>query len=292
MQTNPTIPQDTPAHSAATNLTEEIPVPASFDGMPQHFSATTDFDVASFGVEELSPIGEFATEDYALPDISKRPYLKLVRNQTPYELLPTYQKVTYDMTKRGIDILGSLTLLLIALPLFLFVTVLIKVTSPGPVFFRQKRLGRHGKEFCLVKFRTMAVDAEERLKTDFLLKQQFADGYKIKGDPRVTCYGEFLRKTSLDELPQLWHVLKGDMSLIGPRPIVKPELSKYAIYGKKLLTVKPGLSGLWQACGRSETTYAERVLMDMQYIDHRCLYLDLELLLLTVPAVLRQNGAC
>jgi lipopolysaccharide/colanic/teichoic acid biosynthesis glycosyltransferase len=144
----------------------------------------------------------------------------------------------------------------------------------------------------MVKFRTMAVDAEERLQKNNRLREQFAATYKIKGDPRITGLGDLLRKTSIDELPQLWNVLKGDMSLIGPRPIVKPELSKYAIYGKKLLTVKPGLSGLWQACGRSDTTYAERVLMDMQYIDHRCLFLDLRLLLFTAIAVLRRSGAC
>jgi lipopolysaccharide/colanic/teichoic acid biosynthesis glycosyltransferase len=181
---------------------------------------------------------------------------------------------------------------LINLPLFLFVTILIKLTSPGPIFFRHTRLGRHGKSFWLVKFRTMDVDAEERLRKDSQLREQFAASYKIKGDPRITGLGDFLRKTSIDELPQLWHVLKGEMTLIGPRPIVPPELSKYTIYGKKLLAVKPGLSGLWQACGRSDTTYAERVLMDMQYIDHRCLSLDLRLLLFTAVAVLRKSGAC
>jgi lipopolysaccharide/colanic/teichoic acid biosynthesis glycosyltransferase len=273
-------------------LTEDVPAPASSDGMTDDIAVMTDFDMASFGVEGVSFIGEYATQDYALPDISERPYLKLVRKQTPYVLIPTYQKVIYDMSKRVIDIVGSLTLLLITLPVFLIVAALIKVTSPGPVFFRHKRLGRQGKEFWLFKFRTMALNAEEQLKTDSYLRQQFAAGYKIKGDPRITKYGEFLRKTSIDELPQLWHVLKGEMTLIGPRPIIKPELSMYAIYGKKLLTVKPGLSGLWQSCGRSDTTYAERVLMDMQYIDHRCLFLDLRLLLFTVIAVFKRSGAC
>jgi lipopolysaccharide/colanic/teichoic acid biosynthesis glycosyltransferase len=138
----------------------------------------------------------------------------------------------------------------------------------------------------------MVVNAEELLMEDSQLREQFAANYKIKGDPRIIRYGRFLRKTSLDELPQLWHVLMGDMSLIGPRPIVPPELTRYAIYQKKLLSVKPGLSGLWQACGRSDTSYAERVQMDMHYIDHRCLSLDLQLLLVTVVAVLRKSGAC
>jgi lipopolysaccharide/colanic/teichoic acid biosynthesis glycosyltransferase len=279
MQTNPTIRQDTPAHNAAAGMTENI-------------ASTAPFDIASLEVEGFPPVGEFAVQDYSLPDISDRPYLSLVRNKAPYVLMPTYQKVLYDTSKRGIDIVGSVTLLLISLPLFLCVAILVRLTSKGPILFKHKRLGLHGNEFWLLKFRTMDLDAEERLKKDSHLRQQFAATYKIKGDPRITRCGDFLRKTSIDELPQLWHVLKGDMSLIGPRPIVTPELSKYAIYGKKLLTVKPGLSGFWQACGRSDTTYAERVLMDMQYIDHRCLSLDLRLLLLTVRAVIRKSGAC
>jgi lipopolysaccharide/colanic/teichoic acid biosynthesis glycosyltransferase len=278
MQANSTIPQDTSARSSGADISEDIVAPSSF-----HITSLA---------EGFSPVGDFAAQDYSLPDISDKPYLRLMRKESPYALMSANKKVLYEICKRGTDIVGALTLLLVTLSLFLCVMILIKLTSPGPIFFRHKRLGRNGREFWMVKFRTMAVDAEERLRKDSQLREQFAASYKIKGDPRITGLGDFLRKTSIDELPQLWHVLKGDMTLIGPRPIVQPELSRYAIYGKKLLAVKPGLSGFWQACGRSDTTYAERVLMDMQYIDHRCLSLDLRLLLSTAVAVLRKSGAC
>ena len=278
MQANNTIPQDTSARSPVAEISEDIAAPTTFN-----FASLRD---------GFSTVGEFEAQDYSLRDIGDKPYLHLIRKDYPYASRSANQQVNYEICKRGIDIVGALTLLLVTVPLFVCVMILIKRTSPGPVFFRHKRLGRHGKEFWLVKFRTMAVDAEERLRKDSQLREHFAARYKIKGDPRITGIGRFLRNTSIDELPQLWHVLKGEMTLIGPRPIVQPELSKYTIYGKKLLAVKPGLSGFWQACGRSDTTYAERVLMDMQYIDHRCLSLDLRLLLSTAVAVLRKSGAC
>jgi lipopolysaccharide/colanic/teichoic acid biosynthesis glycosyltransferase len=182
-------------------------------------------------------------------------------------------------------------LLVLTLPVFAVVAVLIKATSPGPVLFRHKRLGRGDKEFWCVKFRTMVVDAEEQLQRDPRLRQQFEVKFKLEDDPRLTPVGAFLRRTSIDELPQLLQVLKGDMSLIGPRPIVKPELARYGAYQQKLLTVKPGLSGFWQACGRSETTYDERVRMDMDYVDFRCLRLDLLLVLLTAVSISTRRGA-
>ena len=215
-----------------------------------------------------------------------------VFGEVHYASRSAYRKAVYGACKRGIDIAGALFLLLLTLPLCIMVAILIKVTSPGPVLFRHKRLGKGGKEFTCFKFRTMVTDAEKQLRRNEHLRRHFEGNYKIKDDPRVTPLGDFLRKTSIDELPQLLQVLKGDMSLIGPRPIVEHELSKYAIYANKLLGVRPGLSGLWQACGRSETTYAERVLMDMHYIDYRCLLLDIQLLILTAVAVLRRSGAC
>jgi lipopolysaccharide/colanic/teichoic acid biosynthesis glycosyltransferase len=124
------------------------------------------------------------------------------------------------------------------------------------------------------------------------LLRRFEEKFKLDDDPRITRLGAFLRRTSLDELPQLLHVVSGEMSLVGPRPIIKDELGKYSIYAHKLLSVKPGLSGLWQVCGRSDTTYPQRVLMDMHYIDHRSFKLDLRLLFLTSSAVIRKSGAC
>jgi len=203
-----------------------------------------------------------------------------------------FRERAYEWSKRTIDALGAAMLLLVFSPLILAVAVVIKITSPGPVFFEQVRLGRGGRPFRCLKFRTMVPDAEKRLQNDPVLRAVFESNYKIKNDPRVSRVGALLRRTSFDELPQLWNVLRGDMGLIGPRPIVPPELSKYGMHAKKLLTVTPGLSGLWQTCGRSETTYAQRVAFDMMYIDHRSLWLDLKLMVLTVVAVCRKVGAC
>ena len=198
----------------------------------------------------------------------------------------------YKYAKRGMDISVAVAMLVVALPLIAAIIVLIKATSPGPVFFRHRRLGKHGLEFDCLKFRTMVADAEARLKTDPDLQKRFAERFKLHDDPRITVVGRILRRTSLDELPQLLQVLDGTMTLIGPRPIVRDEMSRYSIYADKLLSVKPGLSGLWQTSGRSRTSYRERVHLDMHYIDHRCLLLDLQLLVMTVAAVIRKSGAC
>lgn len=233
---------------------------------------------------------EFAATNFPTSRIKYR--FPLLRGRTFHAFQPSNKRITYELGKRGMDMMLSSTLMLLTLPVFACVAILIKATSPGPVFFRHKRLGRNGKEFWCVKFRTMESNAEERLKKEQHLRELFENNYKLKNDPRITPLGVLLRKTSIDELPQLWQVFKGEMSLIGPRPIVHDELSKYSIYADKFLSVKPGLSGLWQACGRSDTTYAERVLMDMEYINRRCLTLDLRLLLLTVKAVCKKTGAC
>lgn len=200
-------------------------------------------------------------------------------------------KPFYEIVKRYIDFLGAFSLLILLAPVFLLVALAIRKTSPGPIFFRQKRLGQYGETFDCLKFRTMVVDADKILENDENLRRQFENDFKIKNDPRVTSIGDVLRRTSLDELPQLFNVLRGDISLIGPRPIVPPELDKYGIYANALLMVKPGLSGMWQVSGRSDTTYRERVEMDMNYIDHRSVMLDLALMARTVGVVLKRNGA-
>jgi lipopolysaccharide/colanic/teichoic acid biosynthesis glycosyltransferase len=236
---------------------------------------------------------EFAAHDYdlsILPDTAMERVLR--RRRTLYAARPVSRRICYVAAKRGVDVTVAVSLLVLTLPLFAVIALLIKATSRGPVFFKHRRLGRGGREFGCLKFRTMVVDAEEQLKRNELLRRKFEEDFKIKNDPRITRVGRFLRKTSLDELPQLFHVLGGGMTLIGPRPIVQPELSKYSIYGHKLLSVKPGLSGLWQVCGRSDTTYPQRVMMDMHYIDHRSLLLDLRLLALTIVTVARKSGAC
>ena len=194
--------------------------------------------------------------------------------------------------KRLMDIVGSAILLLASMPILLAIALLVGFTSRGAILFKQKRLGLGGREFWCYKFRTMVVDAEEQLKINNRLRDQYEqEGFKIKDDPRVTPIGGFLRKTSLDELPQFLNVLLGEMSLIGPRPIVPPELIKYGTHGAKLLTMKPGMGGLWQASGRSNVSYAERVNLDMAYIDNWSLALDIKLFFQTATSVLRTRGA-
>ncbi len=197
----------------------------------------------------------------------------------------------YEVTKRTVDVVGSALLLIVSLPLLVGIALAVKLSSHGPILFSQQRLGRGGRRFSCLKFRTMVADAEARLHGCDDLFARFGENFKIKDDPRVTRVGSFLRRTSLDELPQLWNVLRGDMSLIGPRPIVEPERSKYGIYADRLVTVKPGLGGLWQVNGRSDTTYPERVAMDMKYIDSRSFRVDFWLLVRTALVVIRGRGA-
>lgn len=204
---------------------------------------------------------------------------------------PVVARPLYEFCKRGLDLGGSFVLLVIFSPLFLALAVGVKLSSPGPILFRQKRLGRGGKTFWCYKFRTMVEDAESLLAQCRELRARFDENYKLTEDPRITRLGSVLRRTSLDELPQLWNVFRGDMSLIGPRPIVEPELSKYGPNGRRLLEVKPGLGGLWQVSGRSNTTYAERILMDMAYVERRSFWLDVKLLIATAVVVIRGRGA-
>jgi lipopolysaccharide/colanic/teichoic acid biosynthesis glycosyltransferase len=198
---------------------------------------------------------------------------------------------SYEVVKRVTDVAGALILLLASAPLLAVIALAVKLTSDGPMLFTQRRIGRGGRVFRCYKFRTMIPDAETRLIADPELTNEFDTNFKIKNDPRVTPVGAFLRRTSLDELPQLWNVLRGDMTLIGPRPIIEPELRKYGHFAGRLLAVKPGLGGLWQVSGRSDTTYDERIAMDMNYIDSRSTLVDLSLLVQTALVVLKGRGA-
>ena len=190
--------------------------------------------------------------------------------------------------KRAIDLAGSLLGGLLLLPLFAVVAALVKLTSPGPVFYRQERVGRGGRVFHFFKFRSMVDNNDDRLHRDYLEKllrngpdagQETGNGrlYKIANDPRVTRVGAFLRKTSIDELPQLWNVLKGEMSLVGPRPCLVYEWELYKDWQKRRLDVTPGLTGLWQVTGRSRVTFEDMVLLDLYYIANWSVGLDLEL---------------
>jgi lipopolysaccharide/colanic/teichoic acid biosynthesis glycosyltransferase len=173
--------------------------------------------------------------------------------------------------------------------------VLVKLTSRGPVLFGHRRLGEGGTPIRVYKFRSMIADAEMRLQevlaADPPLRAEYEATYKLRDDPRVTPLGRWLRRTSLDELPQLVNVLRGDLSLVGPRPIVADEIAKYGPASATILRVRPGVTGLWQVSGRSDVDYAERVRLDMEYITHWSLWLDLRILAATLPAVLRRKGA-
>jgi lipopolysaccharide/colanic/teichoic acid biosynthesis glycosyltransferase len=193
--------------------------------------------------------------------------------------------------KLVLDYALALPGLLLIAPLFIFLAILVKLDSPGPVFHRRRVLGQNGRVFDAFKFRTMYVNGDEILARYPKLRQELNKNYKLKCDPRVTRVGTFLRKFSLDELPQLLNVLARDMSLIGPRIIAPDELNKYGQYGPTLMLVMPGLTGLWQVSGRSNTTYDERVALDMRYITEWSVWLDIKILLRTIPAVLKGDGA-
>ncbi|MDX1524276.1 MAG: sugar transferase, partial [Anaerolineae bacterium] len=181
--------------------------------------------------------------------------------------------------------------LLVAAPVFVIIAIALKLDSKGPVFHRRKVLGVGGKTFDAFKFRSMYINADEILKENEELYEQFKVGFKLKNDPRVTRVGSFLRKTSLDEVPQLINVLRGEMSLIGPRMITLEEHDRYGKWRINLLTVKPGITGLWQVSGRSDLSYDERVTLDMHYIRNYSMWLDLQILYQTIPKVLRGSGA-
>jgi lipopolysaccharide/colanic/teichoic acid biosynthesis glycosyltransferase len=176
-------------------------------------------------------------------------------------------------------------------PLMLIAAALVKVTSRGPVFHRRLVLGHHGVPFHAFKFRTMVADADDQLHQDARLKQQYEISFKLAADPRVTPIGRVLRQSSLDELPQLFNVLRGEMSLVGPRIISPPELVRYGSDAERLLSVRPGITGLWQVSGRQLTSYDERVRLDMQYVQRRSIWLDLQILARTLPVVLSRRGA-
>ncbi len=194
------------------------------------------------------------------------------------------------LIKRMIDAAVSLTGLIVLLPLFIIIMLLIKATSRGPAFFKQQRVGYNGRLFNCYKFRTMVADAE-RLKDD-LMKYNEMDGpvFKIKADPRITKIGQFLRKTSIDELPQLLNVLLGDMSLVGPRPPLPEEVKHYDLPSLRRLRMKPGITGIWQVSGRNSISFEKWMELDREYIDNWSLALDFKILLKTIPAVLKGSG--
>lgn len=208
---------------------------------------------------------------------------------TAYERRPLR---IYLMVKRGFDLIAASLGLLLLSPLFLLVAFLIKLESPkGSVFFYQTRVGRNEQTFRMFKFRSMVANAEEMLES--LLSQNEIEGamFKMKEDPRITRVGKFIRKTSIDELPQLWNVIRGDMSLVGPRPALPREVHEYTSYDKLRLKVLPGCTGLWQVSGRNELSFKEMVELDLKYIEERGFLFDLKLMLLTVRVMFGSKNA-
>lgn len=200
--------------------------------------------------------------------------------------------LNYSVLKRTIDITGSLVGLLLLSPLFVIIALMIKIEDPkGSVFFYQTRIGKNEKPFRMYKFRSMVSNAEEKLK-DLLAKNEIEGAmFKMKNDPRITRIGKFIRKTSIDELPQLINVLRGEMSLVGPRPPLTREVAEYTTYDKLRLTVKPGCTGLWQVSGRNELSFKEMVELDLKYIQNRSIGADLKIIFKTFRVLLGAKDA-
>jgi lipopolysaccharide/colanic/teichoic acid biosynthesis glycosyltransferase len=196
---------------------------------------------------------------------------------------------------RVIDIVIATCLLVVLLPALLIIAILVFAADPGPVFFAHLRVGRGGVMFPCLKFRTMVVDAGQRLSdllaSDPEARVEWLRDHKLRNDPRITKFGNFLRKTSFDELPQLWNVVRGDMSLVGPRPITKAEVSRYGVNIIKYMAVRPGISGLWQISGRNDICYDSRVALDVAFFDSYSVSQYLKIALLTPPAVLFTRGS-
>lgn len=243
------------------------------------------------------------TYDARLRDESREPYIQLLTERTLPRL---WRRLRARMrrrifvvaigggktAKRILDVLTAAFLLLLLAPLFFAVALAIKLTDRGSVLFWQTRVGRHGREFKFPKFRSMVTNAEA-LKQELLAFNDHGDGitFKIKRDPRITWIGRIIRRTSIDELPQLWNVLVGQMSLVGPRPPVPKEVLLYSVADRRRLDAVPGLTCIWQVSGRGDIPFPEQVRLDVQYIDNQSFWLDVGLLIQTVPAVLSGKGA-
>ena len=198
----------------------------------------------------------------------------------------------YHIIKRAFDIIFSLVLIVVLSPLFIIISLLVLMGSRGNPFFAHYRIGKNGKVMYIYKFRTMVPNAENMIK-DFTpeQKKEWEENFKLKNDPRITKIGKFLRATSLDELPQLFNILKGEMSFVGPRPIIESELEWYGKDKDKFLSVTPGLTGWWASHGRSRIKYPERCELELYYVDHASVRLDLKILIMTVFSVFRRSGA-
>ena len=210
--------------------------------------------------------------------------------------LPLEFPIKHSVIKRTFDILFSLSCVVLTAPIMLFIALAVRLFSKGQVVYAHERIGRGGKPFKCYKFRTMYPDADERLKMLLeqhpSLREEWEASHKLKNDPRVTPIGKFLRSTSLDEFPQFINVLKGDLSVVGPRPVVRAEINKHIRHkATKILSVRPGITGLWQVSGRSDTSYEKRIALDERYVDEVSLLMDVKIILKTLPAMVSSKGA-
>lgn len=212
-----------------------------------------------------------------------------------YTISYAHSKKQRVILKRLFDCVFSCFVLLLGLPFFLLIGFLIFIFSPGNVIFSQERLGLHGKVFRCYKFRSMHPDAEKKLdeilSSNVSLREEWRQNQKLKNDPRVFFLGRFLRKTSLDEFPQFWNVLKGDLSVVGPRPYMVSQKEDLKGHADKILAVRPGITGIWQTSGRNKRTFAERVLMDADYVDKNSMLFDLGIILKTIPVIFFDKDA-
>ncbi len=221
---------------------------------------------------------------------SAAPTLPSLPGVLPFET-PVPEGLYLRLGKRSLDVLGAALALVVLSPVLLVLAVLVKLTSKGPVFYRSTRIGRGGRPFTFIKIRSMVRDADSRRHHVEHLNEADGPVFKIARDPRITPIGRFLRTTSLDEIPQFWNVLRGDMSLVGPRPPIPEEVAQYEPWQLRRLDVRPGITCLWQISGRSRIGFQEWMRLDLEYIRHQSLPLDLKILLRTIPAVLSREGA-
>ena len=209
-------------------------------------------------------------------------------NKTQY-----FKKKYYKIIKTIFDLFFALIILVVGSPIFIIIALLVKLSSRGPIFFLQKRIGKNKKSFNCIKFRTMHPEAEDILENLIInneaLRKEFEETHKLKNDPRITNIGKFLRKTSLDEIPQFLNVIKMEMSIVGPRPIVKKEILKYGKSYKKVISIKPGITGLWQVSGRNNLSYKRRVTLDCLYVDNMSPIIDIRIIIRTFGVILFPN---
>lgn len=278
------------------------PILATLDGIEEIFHANIVDEVAACLPRELAaylePVASVAADEGKTVRIPVDPHEGALLNAREEEfegllirsLVHDGQREAALAVKRLIDIVGAAVGLIVLSPLLLGTALAIRVRDGSPVLFRQIRVGLHGRPFSIVKFRTMAPDAEERLHEVAHLNERTGAAFKASNDPRLTKLGRILRKTSIDELPQLWNVLRGEMSLVGPRPPLPSEVVEYDIWHRRRLSMKPGVTGLWQVEMRHEPSFDRWVELDLSYIDRWTLWLDLRILLRTMPSVLMARG--